>query len=129
MAGSSAVTILGFGGGFGLSPWVRRPSWCAGVPGAGLLHHALHVGPLRPGGAPAEPWAASAETEVAHAHSPLPQLRLPGLGGAVLSNGSRRRARTTAPEQLDAWADGRVELAAWDASFRAHDTRVAVERA
>lgn len=31
------------------------------------------------------------------------------------------------PEQLDAWADGRVDLAARDASFRAHDTRVAVE--
>ncbi len=36
-------------------------------------------------------------------------------------------ARDYSPEQLDAWADGRVELAAWDASFRAHDTRVAVE--
>ena len=28
-------------------------------------------------------------------------------------------ARDYSPEQLDAWADGRVELAAWDASFRA----------
>lgn len=36
-------------------------------------------------------------------------------------------ARDYSPEQLDAWADGRVELAAWDASFRAHDTRVAEE--
>ena len=34
-------------------------------------------------------------------------------------------ARDYSPEQLDAWADGRVELAAWDASFRAHDTRAA----
>ena len=31
-------------------------------------------------------------------------------------------ARDYSPEQLDAWADGRVELAAWDASFRAHET-------
>ena len=31
------------------------------------------------------------------------------------------------PAQLDAWADGRPDLAAWDASFRAHRTLVAVE--
>ncbi|MBM6721640.1 GNAT family N-acetyltransferase [Pseudoflavonifractor phocaeensis] len=29
--------------------------------------------------------------------------------------------------QLDAWADGRVELAAWNASFLEHTTLVAVE--
>ena len=29
------------------------------------------------------------------------------------------------PEQLDAWAPGAVDLAAWDASFRAHHTLVA----
>ena len=29
------------------------------------------------------------------------------------------------PEQLDAWADGQVDLAAWDASFQAHTTLVA----
>lgn len=31
------------------------------------------------------------------------------------------------PQQLDAWADGQPDLRAWDASFRAHCTRVAVE--
>lgn len=31
------------------------------------------------------------------------------------------------PAQLDAWADGRPDLAAWDTSFRAHRTLVAVE--
>ena len=31
------------------------------------------------------------------------------------------------PEQLDAWADGQVDLAAWDASFLAHHTLVAEE--
>lgn len=31
------------------------------------------------------------------------------------------------PEQLDAWADGHVDLAAWDASFLAHHTVVAEE--
>ena len=36
-------------------------------------------------------------------------------------------ARDYSPEQLDAWADGRVELAAWDASFLAHRTLAAVE--
>lgn len=30
-----------------------------------------------------------------------------------------------APGQLQAWASGRVDLAAWDASFRAHTTLVA----
>lgn len=30
-------------------------------------------------------------------------------------------------EQLDAWADGHVDLAAWDASFLAHHTVVAEE--
>ena len=30
-----------------------------------------------------------------------------------------------APEQLDAWASGEVDLSAWDASFRAHHTLVA----
>ena len=34
-------------------------------------------------------------------------------------------ARDYAPEQLDAWAGGQVDLAAWDASFRAHHTLVA----
>lgn len=34
-------------------------------------------------------------------------------------------ARDYTPEQLDAWADGRAELAAWDASFLAHTTLVA----
>ena len=29
------------------------------------------------------------------------------------------------PAQLDAWADGRVDLAAWDSSFQAHTTLVA----
>jgi len=33
--------------------------------------------------------------------------------------------RDYTPEQLDAWADGQVDLAAWDASFRAHTTLVA----
>lgn len=36
-------------------------------------------------------------------------------------------ARDYTPAQLDAWADGRVDLAAWDRSFRAHLTLVAVE--
>ena len=31
------------------------------------------------------------------------------------------------PEQLDAWAPGEVDLAAWDASFLAHRTLAAVE--
>lgn len=29
--------------------------------------------------------------------------------------------------QLDVWATGQVDLAAWDRSFREHDTVVAVE--
>ena len=36
-------------------------------------------------------------------------------------------ARDYAPEQLDAWADGQVDLSAWDASFLAHHTLVAEE--
>ena len=36
-------------------------------------------------------------------------------------------ARDYAPEQLDAWATGEVDLAAWDASLLAHRTLVAVE--
>lgn len=36
-------------------------------------------------------------------------------------------ARDYGPEQLDAWADGRVDLAAWDRSFLAHTTLVAEE--
>ena len=32
-----------------------------------------------------------------------------------------------APEQLDAWAPGQVDLAAWDTSFLAHRTLAAVE--
>lgn len=31
------------------------------------------------------------------------------------------------PRQLDAWADGQVDLTAWDRSFRAHCTLVAEE--
>ena len=34
-------------------------------------------------------------------------------------------ARDYAPEQLDAWASGEVDLRAWDGSFRAHTTLVA----
>ena len=34
-------------------------------------------------------------------------------------------ARDYTPEQLVAWADGQVDLAAWDASFLAHTTLVA----
>ena len=33
--------------------------------------------------------------------------------------------RDYTPEQLDAWADGQVDLAAWDISFQAHTTLVA----
>ena len=33
--------------------------------------------------------------------------------------------RDYTPQQLDAWADGQVNLAAWDASFQAHTTLVA----
>ena len=33
--------------------------------------------------------------------------------------------RDYAPDQLDAWADGQVDLAAWDLSFQAHTTLVA----
>ena len=36
-------------------------------------------------------------------------------------------ARDYPPEQLDVWAPGEVDLAAWDASFLAHRTLVAVE--
>lgn len=36
-------------------------------------------------------------------------------------------AQDYTPEQLDAWADGRVDLDAWDQSFRAHTTLVAVD--
>lgn len=36
-----------------------------------------------------------------------------------------RRRRDYTPQQLDAWADGQVDLAAWDASFQAHTTLVA----
>ncbi|HIT33641.1 MAG TPA: GNAT family N-acetyltransferase [Candidatus Faecousia intestinigallinarum] len=33
-------------------------------------------------------------------------------------------ARDYAPEQLDAWANGKVNLEQWDASFRSHTTLV-----
>lgn len=36
-------------------------------------------------------------------------------------------ARDYTPAQLNAWADGHVDLAAWDRSFRAHITLVAEE--
>ena len=36
-------------------------------------------------------------------------------------------ARDYAQEQLDAWASGEVDLKAWDASFRAHKTIIAVK--
>ena len=36
-------------------------------------------------------------------------------------------ARDYTPEQLNAWADGHVDLATWDASFLAHHTLVAEE--
>lgn len=36
-------------------------------------------------------------------------------------------ARDYTQEQLDAWATGEVDLQAWDASFRAHRTIIAVE--
>lgn len=36
-------------------------------------------------------------------------------------------ARDYTQAQLDAWADGQVDLAAWNASFLAHTTLVAVE--
>ncbi len=36
-------------------------------------------------------------------------------------------ARDYTPRQLDAWATGTVDLAAWDRSFRAHRTLVAEE--
>ena len=36
-------------------------------------------------------------------------------------------ARDYTPEQMDAWADGQVDLASWDASFLAHTTLVAEE--
>lgn len=36
-------------------------------------------------------------------------------------------ARDYTRQQLDAWADGQVDLAAWDASFLAHTTLVAEE--
>ena len=36
-------------------------------------------------------------------------------------------ARDYTPQQLDAWADGSIDLAAWDRSFLAHYTLVAEE--
>lgn len=36
-------------------------------------------------------------------------------------------ARDYSAEEVDAWADGHVDLAAWDASFLEHDTLVAEE--
>lgn len=36
-------------------------------------------------------------------------------------------ARDYTPEQLDAWADGNVDLASWDTSFLAHHSLVAEE--
>ena len=36
-------------------------------------------------------------------------------------------ARDYSPEQLDAWATGQVDLAAWNESFMSHDTLVAVQ--
>ena len=36
-------------------------------------------------------------------------------------------AKDYTQEQLDAWATGEVDLQAWDASFRAHRTIIAVE--
>ena len=113
MAGSSAVTILGFGGSFGLSPLGTQAflvllvflglaysimRFMLGLfdQGERLLNRGRHRG-----------------KEVTHAHSPLPQLRLPGLGGAVLSNGSRRQRpglQPRAARRLGGWPGGAGRL-------------------
>ena len=51
----------------------------------------------------------------------------PALADMIYQNDNAINDRDYIPEQHETRADGRVELAAWDASFRAHDTRVAVE--
>lgn len=49
----------------------------------------------------------------------------PALAELFYQTVHRVNARDYDPEQLEAWAPERVDLAAWDASFRAHHTRIA----
>ncbi len=51
----------------------------------------------------------------------------PALAGLFYETVHTACARDYTPEQLDAWAPGQVDLAAWDASFLAHRTLAAVE--
>ena len=51
----------------------------------------------------------------------------PGLAELFYQTVHRVNAPDYSPEQLGAWAPERVDLAAWDTSFRAHCTLVAEE--
>lgn len=47
------------------------------------------------------------------------------LAGLFFETVHTVNAKDYAPEQLDAWAGGEIDLAEWDCSFRSHDTVVA----
>lgn len=50
----------------------------------------------------------------------------PGLAGLFYDTVHTVNARNYTPPQLDAWADGHVDLAAWDRSLSEHHSLVAV---
>ena len=52
---------------------------------------------------------------------------LPAMAALFYETVHHVNAKDYSPEALDAWADGTVDLNAWDQSFRAHVSLVAVE--
>ena len=52
---------------------------------------------------------------------------LPAMAALFYETVHHVNAKDYSPEPLDAWADGTVDLNAWDQSFRAHVSLVAVE--
>ena len=53
---------------------------------------------------------------------------LPAMAALFYETVHHVNAKDYSPEALDAWADGTVDLNAWDQSFRAHVSLVAGER-
>lgn len=62
-----------------------------------------------------------------YAASKIHAFRLRTDGRTLLPNRSQREREGLYARQLDAWATGEVDLQAWDESFQAHKTDIAVE--
>ena len=72
-------------------------------------------------------WGREKE-QICHGTESIPAGGLSGHGSAVLRHGAHGLHREYDPRQLDAWAPPEgVDLAAWNESFSAHLTLVAVE--